>query len=87
MRCNGPTQPSFKLVILLISVVYPACIYLSLISMSNRFRLSILPEIQKCLRMTHARAELQATMHYSSFFAVKFIHMATVSEWVNFMYL
>lgn len=56
MWCNAPTQPSFKLVILLISVVYPACINLSLISMPNCFRHPILPEIQKCLRMTVDRA-------------------------------
>lgn len=46
MGCNGPTHPSFKLVILLISVVYPAFVYLRLISMLNCFRLSISPEIE-----------------------------------------
>lgn len=41
MWCNAPTQPSFELVIL-ISVVYPACVHL--ISMPNCFKLSISPD-------------------------------------------
>lgn len=76
MGCNAPTQLNFKLVILLISLLNPTCTNMSLISMPNCFRLSILPDIQKCLRMTLDRAGLHSSACVRAlFFAVKYIQM------------
>lgn len=51
MGCRGQVPPSFKVVTLQISVVYPVCIILSLIIL-NCSRFLSLPETQNCLTIT-----------------------------------